>query len=399
MDKRGEKMNTNINIPIENCEEKEDISTLVEESIVNNKFSYVHSFDNALDVCIMNRVTNKINDEIKEKNYRLKFIYETKIAKQDIENDRKEIIRKLQSLGETYNMPNKWVLCTFNKNTIIESVIEPMKDFINLNIIIFCNSIEDYEETKCRIQELFPEPNIVNVNIHYYTINSRQTINSIHINEKIDETYYDESYPFIIYGIKNFVYNFINSDENVLILLGPPGTGKTKFIRYVLREFEIRNESKNEDFNVMYTNNSKVMDLSDDLFLNFIADDNNVLVLEDIDFHLNDRKSGNHLMYKLLGSSDGLITTKNKIIISTNIDSESKIDEALRRPGRCFDLTRFRKLDLTEANNLLEKMEAKYKLTEDNYYTLSEIYKFYETGKIHGYNQKTKKVSKGTGFI
>ena len=120
-----------------------------------------------------------------------------------------------------------------------------------------------------------------------------------------------------------------------------------------------------------------------------------ILLLEDFDFHLNSRKDGNTIMYHLLGSSDGLIQSRDrKIIISSNLPNLSNIDEALIRYGRCFGVMEFRKLTYEESteffkNNNKENLIKKLKAQD---YSLAELYHILNSENKKGLDNKIKKV-------
>lgn len=243
--------------------------------------------------------------------------------------------------------------------------------------------------------------------IKLFTTSWNGAIIEIHIEETINETVYEEAYPFIRDGnINEYIEDFLESDESVLIFLGDVGTGKTKLVRHLLRTvMEKSSEALSarshdifncNNFNVFYTTTHKSLE-SDELFNSFVSE-SAILVLEDIDFHLRNRQENNSLMYKLLAFSDGLITSDNKIIISTNAKLDD-IDSALIRPGRCFDLAEFRKLTREESNVLLERLGKNEKLEERRDYSLSEVYRFYNTGKLSNQEQGRKKGIKKTGFM
>jgi ATP-dependent 26S proteasome regulatory subunit len=133
----------------------------------------------------------------------------------------------------------------------------------------------------------------------------------------------------------------LDSDEAVLILIGPPGTGKTTFIKNLLH-FGKGDALVTFDPNIM---------ASDSLFARFIDESEiDFLVMEDADAFLKSRADGNQMMHKFLNVSDGLISTRGKkLIFSTNLPSINDIDEALLRPGRCFRVIEFRNLTRAEA--------------------------------------------------
>lgn len=150
---------------------------------------------------------------------------------------------------------------------------------------------------------------------------------------------YDEFFPWIKNGIDDYYDRFLKSDSTVLFLIGPAGVGKTSFIRELIN----RNNLK-----TALTYDEELMK-EDALFINFLDNEYNLLVIEDADVVLRDRSEGNKAMNKLLNASDGLVKINKKIIFTANITDVNDIDSALLRPGRCFDVLNFRMLLKEEA--------------------------------------------------
>lgn len=174
-----------------------------------------------------------------------------------------------------------------------------------------------------------------------------------------------EMYPFIDEDLYNFYDRYMDSSASVLVLIGPPGTGKTTFIRGLLQQTKT---------NALVSYDANILE-KDYIFARFVEGSNSVMVLEDADNFLGNRTDGNSVMHKFLNIGDGLITTKGKkMIFSTNLPSIKDIDPALIRPGRCFDIVEFRPLKPEEQNNLAKRLDLEdYKAsTEDR--TLAEIF-------------------------
>lgn len=150
---------------------------------------------------------------------------------------------------------------------------------------------------------------------------------------------YDEFYPWIRPNLRSYYDTFQEDDANVLLLIGEPGTGKTTFIRDMIQA---------QGYSTLITHDSALMD-KDQLFINFLCGDNDLLVLEDADILLHKREEGNKVMTKLLNAADGLIRTRKKIVLTANITHIDEVDSALIRPGRCFDVLRFREFTVPEA--------------------------------------------------
>lgn len=173
-----------------------------------------------------------------------------------------------------------------------------------------------------------------------------------------------EMYPFLGDDLHSYYRNFYNSTSNILILIGPPGTGKTSFIRGYLSTMKVSG---------IVTYNQDILE-EDDVFSNFMGGSAGCFIIEDADLFLKSRENGNNMMHKFLNIGDGLVTMQDKkLIFSTNLPSINDIDDALLRPGRCFDIIQFRGLNDAEAKILSDKMSAGYTNFKGNQ-TISEIF-------------------------
>lgn len=190
----------------------------------------------------------------------------------------------------------------------------------------------------------------------------------------------DSSYPFIEEGVQQFVDDFLNSTENVLLLIGEPGTGKSNFCKYII------SRSKR---NAMITYDPEIMK-KDGIFAQFIEGDAGSLIFEDADQFLGARTEGNPYMSKILNVGDGLVSMRGKkIIFSTNLPNLDDVDPALLRPGRLFSAVCFRKLSCEEAVVFCTDHNiSNWQPTPGKEYSLAELYN--HTNQNRGTPEKRK---------
>lgn len=173
------------------------------------------------------------------------------------------------------------------------------------------------------------------------------------------------AYPWISTSVADFTKEFLASKASILILIGPPGTGKTTFIKEMIKE---------ADTGAMVTYDTDLL-FTDGFFASFMTnDDCNLLILEDADTVMGSRKDGNTMMHKFLNASDGLVSLRQKkIIFTTNLPSVKDVDPALLRKGRCFDILHARELTKVEAQGIATQLYPEGVVLTEDKYSLAEI--------------------------
>ena len=175
-----------------------------------------------------------------------------------------------------------------------------------------------------------------------------------------------EFYPDIEGGPSRFIQDYLAADESILLMAGPPGTGKTTFLRHMIVENKL-------SAHVCY---DETLMKNDKVFQTFLMEsDSDMMVIEDADTILISReRDGNKMMARFLNVSDGLIKLPNKkLVFTTNLTDFSKVDSALLRPGRCFAVLHTRALDLKESQEA-SSVGGFPTPAERKQYTLAELF-------------------------
>lgn len=175
----------------------------------------------------------------------------------------------------------------------------------------------------------------------------------------------DAFYPWMEESLEEFARGYAESPSNVLLLIGPPGTGKSTFLRTML--FKMNREK------IGIIDDSEVQSKPGVSAWVRGFDKDAVLVFEDADLLVGKREDGNRQMAMLLNHADGVISNDVKIIISTNLSTINKVDEALLRPGRNYAILEFDYLTAEQANVAREAVgEEPAELDSERMYTLGE---------------------------
>lgn len=230
--------------------------------------------------------------------------------------------------------------------SLFEECSEKVVSTTKVNLITFDG--QDYGLTECEIRD---------------------------VNVDLDKHYNDDFKP-----VYKDISDFLNSPKSGLVILhGTQGTGKTYMIRHLVNNF---------DKQFIIINNSMMNSLSDPVFLNFILDHkNSVIILEDCEQLLKDRSENvfTNGISNILNMTDGLYSDILNIkFIATFNSPDTSIDKALMRKGRLAAKYKFDELSLEKTNRILKELG---KPEASKGMTLADIYNL----DIQSYEHKTRR--------
>lgn len=189
----------------------------------------------------------------------------------------------------------------------------------------------------------------------------------IELNVKDMEGNYNDDLPH------DKIKEILKKKESALLLLhGEPGTGKSSYIRNLVKE-------NSGEVTFLYIDPSTFRFMNDSSFISFLSENHDcVLILEDCESLLKSRDTNyNDLISVLLGLSDGLLgdAFNLKFICTFNTDYHT-IDKALLRKGRLKMKYEFKKLAKDKVAAILQKQNITN--IEPKEMSLAEVYNILE---------------------
>jgi DNA polymerase III delta prime subunit len=211
------------------------------------------------------------------------------------------------------------------------------------------------------------------------------------------------TYPDLHYGtgFDNFHQSLTErvktTTKGLILLHGEPGTGKTQYIRVLLKELAKMNKA------VLYAPPSLSASLTDPEMIEFISNwviDNDkdcILLIEDAEPLLEARNGADGRttgISNLLNMTDGLLNDILGLMVIATFNTElSKIDSALLRPQRLLARKEFKKMPEDRAEKLaealnIEKPSIAYPASLAEFYAAKQHHEVI----IHDVDEERKKI-------
>jgi len=182
------------------------------------------------------------------------------------------------------------------------------------------------------------------------------------------------------------------STKGLVLLHGEPGTGKTHFIRQIIKDLTT------ENVKILYFPPTMVDSIIDPSFINFISNwsssndgKKGVILIEDAEPLLESRQNSRNIgITNLLNVTDGILNDILKIqIIATFNTKLENLDSAILRSERLIARKEFSKLTKEQIYTLIEKIDVPKEKIDDfliknktSFMSLAEIYSIKKNNQI-----------------
>ena len=323
-----------------------------------------------------------------------RFTFESKLDRKKVFNyfNTKYKIEDVIKIREKSSFKTDNIIFSIPREEIIIAIFQDNENDHKIHILYNANNLDEkYLQKefidpikKCAVKDEKNEFHMVIVQYNDFALKSCE-IKDPEIDFSLN---YEKGFKKMDKKLKSHINE--NSNKGIALLHGPPGTGKTMYIRHL-----ICNLNKDK---IIYLPPKLVGKLSDPDFTSFLmGHKNSLLIIEDAEKAIEQRKGNQGFsISNLLNMADGLLSDALKMQILATFNTDIKnIDEALLRKGRLICKYKFNYLSTEKANHLAKHLGKNIKFEKPQ--PLSSIYNI--EGEDEAKKQKLENKKTIKGFI
>lgn len=238
------------------------------------------------------------------------------------------------------------MLRTWNKQSVFVDIASTAQEPVRTELFEFCSEL-------ARTKKIAKESDLVPMTITFQGANGVSSVKTkftcVEWSEEVAANYTEETREKLHHTIETLP----ESSGRLLIMHGAPGTGKTWFLKYLMRHFRSKYHMITVTDPEMFLGSIayyySVLEGLDGVSLS--SDDGEavegapaIFIMEDSaeNIKIENREAYGQRISRLLNMSDGLLSEgRGDIFIITFNDDVEIIDPAMLRPGRCKDSINF----------------------------------------------------------